>query len=143
PSAACYLRGCEALLRAERVVEHVAGSFRDGRGIEEWYLRAERERVPPATRCPKCGGQQWRKETDILDVWVDSGCSHAAVLETRSDLRWPADMYLEGSDQHRGWFHSSLLEAVGTRGRPPYKSVLTHGFTVDASGRKLSRSEEH
>ena len=84
--------------------------------------------------------REFRKETDILDVWFDSGCSHAAVLETRPELRWPADLYLEGSDQHRGWFHSSLLEAVGTRGAPPYRSVLTHGFVVDGDGRKMSKS---
>ena len=80
------------------------------------------------------------KETDILDVWFDSGVSHAAVLEQRDDLRWPADLYLEGSDQHRGWFHSSLLTAVGTRGRAPYEAVLTHGFVVDADGQKMSKS---
>jgi len=140
PIVAFYCRGCDALLLEERVIEHVAGIFRDGRGIEEWYLRPEAELVPPGTRCAGCGGQQFRRETDILDVWVDSGCSHAAVLETRSDLRWPADMYLEGSDQHRGWFHSSLLEAVGTRDAPPYRAVLTHGFVVDGEGRKLSKS---
>jgi isoleucyl-tRNA synthetase len=141
PIVAFYCRGCDALLLDERVIEHVAGIFRDGRGIEEWYLRAERDLVPAGTRCPKCGGQEFRRETDILDVWVDSGCSHAAVLETRPDLSWPADMYLEGSDQHRGWFHSSLLAAVGTRGQPPYRSVLTHGFVVDGDGRKMSKSQ--
>ncbi len=141
PIAAFYCRACDALLLEEQVIEHVARIFRDGRGIEEWYLRPEQELVPPATRCPKCGGRQWRRETDILDVWVDSGCSHAAVLEERPELRWPAEMYLEGSDQHRGWFHSSLLEAVGTRGRPPYRSALTHGFVVDGEGRKMSKSQ--
>jgi isoleucyl-tRNA synthetase len=140
PIVAFYCRACSALLLDERVIEHVSVIFRDGRGIEEWYLRPEAELVPAGTRCSACGGGEFRKETDILDVWVDSGCSHAAVLEMRPELRWPADMYLEGSDQHRGWFHSSLLEAVGTRGRPPYKSVLTHGFLVDAEGRKLSKS---
>jgi len=140
PIVAFYCRGCDALLLSEAVAEHVSGIFRAGRGIEEWYLRPESELVPAGTRCEKCGGAEFRRETDILDVWVDSGCSHAAVLEARPELRWPADMYLEGSDQHRGWFHSSLLEAVGTRGAPPYRSVLTHGFTVDGEGRKLSKS---
>ena len=102
---------------------------------------AAKDLLPPGTRCPKCGGEEFRKETDILDVWFDSGCSHAAVLETRPELRWPAEMYLEGSDQHRGWFHSSLLEAIGTRNRAPYKSVLTHGFVVDGEGRKMSKSQ--
>ncbi|HYB44374.1 MAG TPA: class I tRNA ligase family protein, partial [Candidatus Methylomirabilis sp.] len=141
PIAAFYCRACEELLLDEKVIEHVAGLFRDGRGIEEWYLRSEGELLPPQTRCPKCGAAEWRRETDVLDVWVDSGCSHAAVLEMRPELRWPADMYLEGSDQHRGWFHSSLLEAVGTRDRPPYRAVLTHGFVVDGDGRKMSKSQ--
>jgi isoleucyl-tRNA synthetase len=92
------------------------------------------------TCCPKCGGAEFVKETDILDVWFDSGVSHAAVLEQRPDLSSPADMYLEGNDQHRGWFHSSLLESVGTRGRAPYRNVLTHGFVVDGDGRKMSKS---
>jgi isoleucyl-tRNA synthetase len=141
PIVAFYCRACEALLLDERVIGHVAGIFADGRGIEEWYLRPERDLLPPGTRCPGCGGEDFRRETDILDVWVDSGCSHAAVLEKHPDLAWPADMYLEGSDQHRGWFHSSLLEAVGTRGRPPYRAVLTHGFVVDGEGRKMSKSQ--
>jgi isoleucyl-tRNA synthetase len=141
PIVAFYCRACDTLLLDERVIEHVAAIFRDGRGIEEWYARSERELVPSGTRCAACGGEDFRRETDILDVWVDSGCSHAAVLETRPDLRWPADMYLEGSDQHRGWFQSSLLEAVGTRENPPYLSVLTHGFFVDGEGRKMSKSQ--
>jgi isoleucyl-tRNA synthetase len=111
-----------------------------GEGADEWYLRSAADLLPPGTTCAKCGGREFRKETDILDVWFDSGCSHAAVLEKHPQLRWPADMYLEGSDQHRGWFHSSLLEAVGTRGQPPYRAVLTHGFVVDGEGRKMSKS---
>jgi isoleucyl-tRNA synthetase len=140
PIVAFYCTGCRAVLLDEAIVEHVATLFRAGQGADEWYTREARELLPPGTRCPACRGSEFRKETDILDVWFDSGCSHAAVLEARSDLRWPADMYLEGSDQHRGWFHSSLLEAVGTREAPPYRSVLTHGFTVDGDGRKMSKS---
>jgi isoleucyl-tRNA synthetase len=140
PIVAFYCRGCEGLLLEERLVEHVAEIMRRGRGADEWHVRPAVELLPPGTRCPRCGGTDFRKETDILDVWFDSGCSHAAVLEARPELRWPAEMYLEGSDQHRGWFHSSLLEAMGTRDRPPYRSVLTHGFVVDGEGRKMSKS---
>jgi isoleucyl-tRNA synthetase len=140
PIVAFYCVGCEALLLDEALVAHVAGIMRDGAGADEWYARDAAALLPPGTRCPRCGGARFRKETDILDVWFDSGCSHAAVLEQRPELRWPAEMYLEGSDQHRGWFHSSLLEAVGTRDKPPYRAVLTHGFVVDGEGRKMSKS---
>ena len=140
PIVAFYCTACETLVLEERVVEHVASIFRQGRGGDEWYARPARELLPPGTRCASCGGEGFRKENDILDVWFDSGCSHAAVLETRPELHWPAELYLEGSDQHRGWFQSSLLEAVGTRDAPPYKSVVTHGFFVDAEGRKMSKS---
>jgi len=140
PIVAFYCEGCGTLLLEERIVEHVAAIFRAGQGGDEWYAREARDLLPARTRCATCGGERFRKETDILDVWFDSGCSHAAVLETRPELRWPAEMYLEGSDQHRGWFQSSLLESVGTRGAPPYKSVITHGFFVDGEGRKMSKS---
>jgi isoleucyl-tRNA synthetase len=140
PIVAFYCEACEALLLDEAIIEHVASIFRDGQGADEWYARPAGDLLPPGTRCPECGGGAFRKEADILDVWFDSGCSHAAVLEQRPELRWPAEMYLEGSDQHRGWFHSSLLEAVGTRDAPPYRSVLTHGFVVDGEGRKMSKS---
>jgi isoleucyl-tRNA synthetase len=141
PIVAFYCGRCEALLLSEAIVEHVAEIFRAGRGADEWYAREAEELLPEGTACAKCGSREFRKERDILDVWFDSGCSHAAVLETRPELRWPADLYLEGSDQHRGWFHSSLLEAVGTRDGPPYRSVLTHGFVVDGEGRKMSKSQ--
>jgi isoleucyl-tRNA synthetase len=140
PIVAFYCAGCEALLLEQPVIEHVARIFCEGRGIEEWYLRSEADLLPAGTRCARCGSEAFRKATDTLDVWFDSGCSHAAVLETRPELSWPAELYLEGSDQHRGWFHSSLLEAMATRGRPPYKAVLTCGFVVDGDGRKMSKS---
>ena len=140
PIVAFYCEACDAVLLDERIVDHVARIFREGGGADEWHARTAAALLPPGTRCPKCGGEAFRKETDILDVWFDSGCSHAAVLETRPELRWPAELYLEGSDQHRGWFHSSLLEAIGTRNAPPYKAVLTCGFVVDGEGRKMSKS---
>jgi isoleucyl-tRNA synthetase len=140
PIIAFSCTGCDALLLEQPVIEHVAQIFGAGRGIEEWHVRSESDLLPPGTRCRQCGGASFRKGTDTLDVWFDSGCSHAAVLETRPDLTWPAELYLEGSDQHRGWFHSSLLEAMATRGAPPYKAVLTCGFVVDGDGRKMSKS---
>ncbi|HVQ77925.1 MAG TPA: isoleucine--tRNA ligase [Candidatus Binatia bacterium] len=143
PIVAFYCTACEALLVEERLVDHVAEVMRAGEGADEWYARNAKDLLPPGTACPRCGAGEFRKETDILDVWFDSGCSHAAVLEVRPELRWPAEMYLEGSDQHRGWFHSSLLEAVGTRQAPPYRSVLTHGFVVDGDGRKMSKSQNN
>jgi isoleucyl-tRNA synthetase len=140
PIVAFYCERCDAVLVSEAIVDHVAKIFRDGRGADEWHARPAGELLPPGTRCPRCESEEFRKETDILDVWFDSGCSHAAVLETRPELRWPAELYLEGSDQHRGWFHSSLLEAIGTRQAPPYRAVLTCGFVVDGEGRKMSKS---
>jgi isoleucyl-tRNA synthetase len=140
PIVAFYCEACGTILLEERIVQHVAARMEGGEGADEWYLRTVADLLPPGTRCAKCGGGAFRKENDILDVWFDSGCSHAAVLEQHPELRWPAEMYLEGSDQHRGWFHSSLIEAVGTRGRPPYRAVLTHGFVVDGDGRKMSKS---
>ena len=107
---------------------------------DAWYTHDVKDLVPEGTKCPDCGGSNLRKETDILDVWFDSGSSHAAVLGHRPDLPWPADVYLEGGDQHRGWFNSSLLVGMVTRGAPPYRAVLTHGWALDAQGRAMSKS---
>src|SRR5207244_6057136 len=94
-----------------------------------------------SAKCSKCGANEFEKETDIMDVWFDSGVTHSAVIDQRPELRGtPCELYLEGSDQHRGWFQSSLLTSVATRGRAPYKTVLTHGFVVDETGRKMSKS---
>jgi isoleucyl-tRNA synthetase len=109
-------------------------------GADIWFIKDTGEFLPPGYSCKKCGGTSFAKETDILDVWFDSGVSHAAVMEIDEKLSWPADMYLEGSDQHRGWFQSSLLTSVGTRGSAPYRTVLTHGFVVDGQGKKMSKS---
>ena len=109
-------------------------------GCDYWYETDVSQIAPAELACPKCGGHHWKKETDILDVWFDSGTSFAAVVEQRPECRYPADLYLEGSDQHRGWFHSSLLVSMATRGRPPYDTVLTHGYVVDGNGHKMSKS---
>jgi isoleucyl-tRNA synthetase len=137
PALTCL--GCgEALLTAD-LIERAATVF-DEHGADAWYERPLDEFVPEGLTCPACGGTGFERETNILDVWFDSGSSHEAVLPFRSELTWPADLYLEGSDQHRGWFQSSLLVALGTRGTPPYRAVLTHGFFVDEEGRKMSKS---
>ncbi|PKL52033.1 MAG: isoleucine--tRNA ligase [Nitrospira bacterium HGW-Nitrospira-1] len=109
-------------------------------GADIWFIKGVEELLPAGYTCKKCGHNKFSREKDILDVWFDSGVSHAAVLENDERLTWPADMYLEGSDQHRGWFQSSLIASVGTRGKAPYKTVLTHGFVVDGSGKKMSKS---
>ena len=109
-------------------------------GADYWFETPVEDMLPRNLACPQCGAQNWKKEDNILDVWFDSGTSYAAVVEKRKECGFPADLYLEGTDQHRGWFHSSLLASVGTRDVPPYKAVLTHGFVVDGKGRKMSKS---
>jgi isoleucyl-tRNA synthetase len=137
PAVDCVKCG-EAILTAD-LVERAASVF-DQYGADAWYERPIEEFITPGLACPSCGGTEFERERDILDVWFDSGSSHEAVLPFRDELTWPADMYLEGSDQHRGWFQSSLLVGLGTRGRPPFKEVLTHGFLIDVDGRKMSKS---
>jgi len=139
PITVFYCKQCNETVLTRKILDHVVGLVKE-HGADVWFERKARDLVPEGTACPKCGGSEFRRETNILDVWFDSGVSHAAVLERRENLRSPADMYLEGSDQHRGWFHSSLLESVGTRKRAPYKNVLTHGFVVDGDGKKMSKS---
>ena len=129
---------CGEILKDEAVCRRIDELFRK-EGADAWFLHEAADFVPEGVACA-CGSRAFRKETDILDVWFDSGTSHAAVLEERPELRSPADLYLEGSDQHRGWFQSSLLTSVGTRGRAPYKGVLTHGYVVDGQGKKMSKS---
>jgi len=130
---------CGATHMTEGLMQTIHDLFVD-HGADIWFEKTAADLLPPGSICEQCGGTEFEKETDILDVWFDSGVSHAAVLEARPNLHWPADLYLEGSDQHRGWFHSSLLTAIGTRKAAPYKAVLTHGFVVDANGKKMSKS---
>jgi isoleucyl-tRNA synthetase len=137
PAVDCVKCG-EAMLTAP-MAEKAAAVFLQ-HGADAWYEHPIEEFLPEGVACPKCGGREFERERDILDVWFDSGSSHEAVLGHSEALPWPADLYIEGSDQYRGWFQSSLLVGLGTRGRAPYHGVVTHGFFVDEQGRKMSKS---
>lgn len=134
-----YCKKCGKELINDQTIEFISMLF-ENEGSDVWFSKNEKDLLPPNTKCD-CGSDEFIKETDIMDVWFDSGSSHAFVLESREDLEWPCDMYLEGNDQYRGWFQSSLLTAVATKNRAPYKTVLTHGFVVDGNGKKMSKSE--
>ncbi|MEQ8200820.1 MAG: isoleucine--tRNA ligase [Syntrophomonadaceae bacterium] len=134
-----YCAECGEPMINPAIINHVSDLFRRF-GSDVWFERPAGELLPDGFTCPGCSSREFTKETDIMDVWFDSGSSHFAVLETYPELRWPADMYLEGSDQHRGWFNSSLSTAVAVRGVAPYRQVLTHGFIVDEKGYKMSKS---
>ncbi|MEM7621140.1 MAG: isoleucine--tRNA ligase [Pseudomonadota bacterium] len=123
------------ILQDETVNDRIITAF-ENEGADAWFAEGAKQRFLGNDHSP----EDWEQVSDILDVWFDSGSTHAFVLEQREDLKWPADLYLEGSDQHRGWFHSSLLEGCGTRGRAPYDAVLTHGFVMAEDGRKMSKS---
>ncbi len=139
PIAVFYCQKCETILMDRELNDRIFALF-ESHGADAWFEDEIQNLLAPDATCSQCGHTTFIKEDDILDVWFDSGVSHAAVLEERDYLRWPADLYLEGSDQHRGWFHSALLTAVGTRDKAPYRAVLTHGFTVDEAGKKMSKS---
>ncbi len=128
---------CQHVLADPAIVEHIA-ALMESNGADVWFEQSAGDLLPGETTCPKCGGTGFEKERDILDVWFESGVSYAAVLKSRK--WWPADLYLEGSDQHRGWFHSALLAGVTTDHRAPYQAVLTHGFVVDGQVKKMSKS---
>jgi len=135
-----YCKQCHHTIANREIIEGVADRF-EKYGADLWFSKDAHHLLPPHTSCPQCGGKRFDQEKDILDVWFDSGVSYAAVLEKMENLTYPADMYLEGSDQHRGWFHSSILTSVETRNQAPYKSVLTHGFVVDGKGEKMAKSK--
>jgi isoleucyl-tRNA synthetase len=140
PITIFYCKRCGEPLLESHIFEHVANIFENSPyGADEWFKKDEKELLPPDTVCKKCGSKEFAKETDILDVWFDSGSSHASVLRPRGIEK--ADIYLEGSDQHRGWFQASLLESIASYGEAPFKSVVTHGFTVDEKGHKMSKSQ--
>ncbi|OGP17040.1 MAG: isoleucine--tRNA ligase [Deltaproteobacteria bacterium RIFCSPLOWO2_02_FULL_50_16] len=139
PIVALTCQKCHLTFLDQKLIGKMADAFAQ-KGADIWF---DEKAMPPflkQVQCPDCGAQDFHRETDILDVWFDSGVSYAAVLEQEKTLSYPADLYLEGSDQHRGWFHSSLLTAIGTRNTAPYKTVLTHGFVVDGEGKKYSKS---
>lgn len=137
PITVLYCEGCSETVSSPELFAKVTKYFRE-EGADSWYERPTGDFHDEP--CAKCGGTSFRKETDILDVWFDSGCSHVAVLKTREELGWPTDVYLEGHDQHRGWFHSSLLVGTGIEGGAPYRSVVTCGFILNEAGDKMSKS---
>ena len=139
PIPAFYCDECHKVILTADRVRKVAEKIRE-HGSNCWWTMTPEELVGDLAVCPECGCKHLTKDTDIMDVWFDSGTSHTAVLENWKDLSWPADLYLEGSDQHRGWFQTSLLNSVATRGTAPYKTVLTHGFIMAGDGRKMSKS---
>jgi isoleucyl-tRNA synthetase len=140
PIPVFYCQSCDEAIADPKIIDHVADIFAV-ETADAWYSRPESELLPEGFKCPKCDGADFRKETDILDVWFDSGSSCVAVLETRGDtLRFPADVYLEGGDQYRGWFNSSLSCGIAAHDSAPYKQIITHGWVVDGEGRKQSKS---
>jgi len=134
-----YCAKCTTAVADPAVIHHVANIFEKESG-DAWYTREATELLPAGYTCKECGANEWTKETDILDVWFDSGVSSVAVLENRDELRWPADVYIEGGDQFRGWFNSSLMVGLAAHDRAPYKTVITHGWTLDGQGRAMHKS---
>lgn len=138
PIPILYCKDCGKTIVNDETINAIADLFRE-KGSDAWYSENPADFIPVSVKCD-CGCSEFTKETDIMDVWFDSGVSHAAVLAKRGELQWPADLYLEGADQYRGWFQSSLLTSVAWKGVAPYKAVCTHGWVVDGEGRKQSKS---
>ncbi|MDF2566625.1 MAG: Isoleucyl-tRNA synthetase [Oscillospiraceae bacterium] len=138
PIPILYCNDCNKPIINDETIQAISELFRK-EGSDAWYVKAPSEFIPSSVHC-ECGCGEFTKEMDIMDVWFDSGVSHAAVLRERAELSWPADLYLEGADQYRGWFQSSLLTSVATNGNAPYKAVCTHGWVVDGEGKKMSKS---
>ena len=134
-----YCARCTEAVAEPSIINHVADVF-ERESADAWYTHEASELLPKGYQCKRCGSSEWTKESDILDVWFDSGASSVAVLENREELRWPADVYIEGGDQFRGWFNSSLIVGLVAHDRAPYKTVLTHGWTVDAQGKAMHKS---
>ena len=139
PITVFYCEDCDTPITDKATLSRVTEIFKE-KTSDAWYSMSAQELAGPDARCPKCSSKNFRKEKDILDVWFDSGSSHLAVLTRKNDLEWPADMYLEGGDQYRGWFHSSLLIGIGLKGAAPYREVVTNGWTLDEDGRAMSKS---
>ncbi|MBI3278820.1 MAG: isoleucine--tRNA ligase [Acidobacteria bacterium] len=139
PIIVFYCDGCREPLTDRKVLDHVVRLFAE-HTADVWYERETADLMPPGFACARCGGTSFSREKDILDVWFDSGSSHLAVLGHTPGLPWPSDLYLEGGDQYRGWFHSSLLVGVGLRGAAPYRECATNGWTLDGEGRAMSKS---
>ena len=134
-----YCDQCGADIVTPETIAHISGLFRE-HGSNIWFEKNADELVPQGFVCPHCGGVHFSKETDIMDVWFDSGSTHAAVLDEREELAFPADVYLEGGDQYRGWFQSSMLTSIAAKGAAPYKQIITHGWTVDGEGKAMHKS---
>jgi len=139
PITVFYCDSCQEPLTDRKILDRVVALFRE-QTSDVWYSKTAAELAGPDAKCGKCGATSFRKESDILDVWFDSGSSHLATLTPENHLPWPADMYLEGGDQYRGWFHSSLLIGVGLRGGAPYRNCATSGWTLDGEGHAMSKS---
>lgn len=139
PITVLYCEGCQEPMTDAAVLRKVVDQFREGTA-DVWYSKTVAELFGPDLKCVKCGGGEFRKESDILDVWFDSGTSHLSVLSDKNDLPWPSQLYLEGGDQYRGWFQSSLLVGVALRGDSPYGQCVTNGWTLDGQGRAMSKS---